>query len=87
MSVCPAVRYYRVLYRPYGMKGSWAYGWSFPSDSLLHANETVDKTCRVKDKSHRTYDVQEIILGDFDYPKAGSNIGSSRSGGRCRSSK
>jgi len=57
------------LHRPSGTKGFWAYGWRFPSDSPIHANETVDQTCRVKDKYRWTYDVQEIIPGDFDYPK------------------
>ena len=64
-----SVKWFRVLYRPYGKKGFWTYGWLFPSDSLIHANETVDQTCRVKDKYHWTYWVEEIDPRDFDYPK------------------
>lgn len=63
------VKWFRVLYRPHGTRGFWTYGWSFPSDSLIHANETLDQTCRVKDKGRWTYQVREIIPGDIDYPK------------------
>lgn len=64
-----AIKWFRVLHRRYGTKGFWAYGWSFSSDSLIHANETVDQTCRVKDKDRWTYRVEEIDPRDFDYPK------------------
>jgi hypothetical protein len=63
------VKFYRVWYRRYGRRGFWAYGWTFPSDCIIHANETVDRTCRAKDKYRWTYLVQEIDPGDFDYPK------------------
>jgi hypothetical protein len=64
-----SVKWFRVWYRPYGKKAFWKYGWFFASDSLIHANETIDQTCRVKDKNRWTYQVQEIAPGDFDYPK------------------
>lgn len=64
-----AIKWFRVLHQRYDAKGFWAYGWSFPSDSLIHANETVDRTCRVKDKDRWTYRVEEIDPRDYDYPK------------------
>ena len=63
------IKWFRVLYRPYGTNGFGDYGWRFPSDSLIRANITVDQTCRVKDKYHWTYQVEEIDPRDFDYPK------------------
>jgi hypothetical protein len=39
------VKWFRVLHRRYGTKGLWTYGWFFPSNCLVHANETVDRTC------------------------------------------
>jgi hypothetical protein len=63
------IKWFRVLYRRYATKGFRNYGWRFPSDSLIRANETVDQTCRVRDKYRWTYFVEEIDPRDIDYPK------------------
>jgi len=67
-----AARWFRVWYRPYGTIGLWTYGWLFPSDSLIHANETLDRTCRVKDKTRSTYRVEQVDPEDFDHPQEGT---------------
>ena len=63
------IKWFRVLYRRYGTRGFRNYGWRFPSDSIIRANQTVDQTCRAKDKYHWTYFVEEIDPRDIDYPK------------------
>lgn len=64
-----AIKWFRVLYRPGGAQGHWTYGWLFPSDSLVRANETIDQVCRRKDEGRWTYRVEQIDPRDFDYPK------------------
>ncbi|MEN6578862.1 MAG: hypothetical protein ABFD90_21140 [Phycisphaerales bacterium] len=64
-----AFKWFRVLYRPCGTSGAWTYGWQFPSDSLLHANETLDRTCGLKDRNRWTYRVEEVDPRDFDHPE------------------
>jgi hypothetical protein len=63
------IKWFRVLYRRDGTRGFRNYGWRFPSDSIIRANQTVDQICRVKDKYHWTYFVEEIDPRDIDYPK------------------
>jgi hypothetical protein len=63
------VLWFRWLFRKHGESG-WNYSGHqrFAQSSLSEAQQLIDKWNR-EDKEKREYRVEEILPGDFDYPK------------------